>query len=427
MKILYLTYDGLFDPLGRSQILPYLQGLKKNVDRIQVVSLEKNKSFPSQKEIEQLQRRTGLDYQPLLFEESPKGISTFLNIRRMKKKVREISEKNSWDIIHIRSIMPYLSFNQTKWAKNIPVIFDMRGFWADERIDGNIWDQSNPIFKLAYKKFKNYEQELISDSSAIISLTHNARSEIIDWYTSKSQKGSLGNFPIKYGADPAKLEEIIKVIPTCVDTDLFDYNKVPEEKTRSLKKELNIDPKDLVLCYQGSLGTWYLKDEMLEFFFQLQKQNQNIHWLIISNDPRDQVSKWLRKSAENQSLIKKISIVNSDRDQMPEYLSLTDIGLFFIQNKFSKKASAATKTGEFLAMGKPVISNSGWGDVELFARKYPEFFFLRDDFDPERLKKIRVRENIESIKVNARKLALDYFSLKRGVENYLTIYKELAG
>ena len=30
---------------------------------------------------------------------------------------------------------------------NIPIIFDMRGFWADERIDGHLWSLNNPIYR----------------------------------------------------------------------------------------------------------------------------------------------------------------------------------------------------------------------------------------------------------------------------------------
>ena len=40
-KILYLTWDGLTDPLGNSQILSYLKGLSNNGYEIYIVSLEK--------------------------------------------------------------------------------------------------------------------------------------------------------------------------------------------------------------------------------------------------------------------------------------------------------------------------------------------------------------------------------------------------
>lgn len=40
-KVLYVSYDGLTDPLGQSQILPYLVGLTKKGFAFTVVSFEK--------------------------------------------------------------------------------------------------------------------------------------------------------------------------------------------------------------------------------------------------------------------------------------------------------------------------------------------------------------------------------------------------
>jgi hypothetical protein len=45
--ILYLTYDGLNDPLGQSQILPYLEGLAEKGYGITVISFEKSASADS--------------------------------------------------------------------------------------------------------------------------------------------------------------------------------------------------------------------------------------------------------------------------------------------------------------------------------------------------------------------------------------------
>ena len=45
-KILYLSYDGLTDPLGESQILPYILGISSIKDsKIQIVSVEKKKDL----------------------------------------------------------------------------------------------------------------------------------------------------------------------------------------------------------------------------------------------------------------------------------------------------------------------------------------------------------------------------------------------
>ena len=41
MNVMYISYDGLTDPLGRSQILPYLEKLAALGHLIHIVSLEK--------------------------------------------------------------------------------------------------------------------------------------------------------------------------------------------------------------------------------------------------------------------------------------------------------------------------------------------------------------------------------------------------
>ena len=42
-KVFYCSYDGLSDPLGKSQILPYLLIFKTFIHEIKVISFEKKK------------------------------------------------------------------------------------------------------------------------------------------------------------------------------------------------------------------------------------------------------------------------------------------------------------------------------------------------------------------------------------------------
>ena len=46
---LFVTYDGLLDPLGRSQIIPYLKAIAKSKRKIKVISFEKNKNIELKK------------------------------------------------------------------------------------------------------------------------------------------------------------------------------------------------------------------------------------------------------------------------------------------------------------------------------------------------------------------------------------------
>ena len=63
----------------------------------------------------------------------------------------------------------------------VKFIFDMRGFWADERVDGKIWNLSNPIFNTIYKYFKKKEKAFLEEADYIISLTEHARDVIHTW------------------------------------------------------------------------------------------------------------------------------------------------------------------------------------------------------------------------------------------------------
>ena len=123
----------------------------------------------------------------------------------------------------------------------------MRGFWADERVEGGIWDKNNPIFKRAYNFFKGKEIEFFNESDAIVSLTNNGKQEIESW-------DNLPNRPQ------------IEVIPCCVDLNHFRSEKVDKVALEAKRTQLGILKDDFVLGYVGSIGTWYMLPEMLDYY-----------------------------------------------------------------------------------------------------------------------------------------------------------------
>ena len=52
-------------------------------------------------------------------------------------------------------------------------IFDMRGFWPDERVDGGVWARDS----LPYKYFKGVERKLFLGADHVVSLTHSGAVE----------------------------------------------------------------------------------------------------------------------------------------------------------------------------------------------------------------------------------------------------------
>ena len=50
IRALYISYDGMTDPLGESQVIPYLRELSKKGVKISILSAEKSEVFYKRKE-----------------------------------------------------------------------------------------------------------------------------------------------------------------------------------------------------------------------------------------------------------------------------------------------------------------------------------------------------------------------------------------
>ena len=138
MKVLYLSYDGIRDPLGQSQILPYLKKIKSEVE-YHIISFEKVDLEPVDlKEIM---------HHPIKYHKNPPVVSTLLDILLLKKKVKELHAKFKFDIIHCRGYITAL-VGMAMQSSGLPFVFDMRGFFADERRESGLWPKSNLLYNL---------------------------------------------------------------------------------------------------------------------------------------------------------------------------------------------------------------------------------------------------------------------------------------
>jgi glycosyltransferase involved in cell wall biosynthesis len=335
--VLYLSYDGLTDPLGQSQILPYVIGLTKLGWKFTIISFEKPEALArNRREIENICHQHSIQWLPLSYHKNPPVLSTLYDLWRLSVSVKSIVKQNPNTIIHCRSYLTSLVTWQMKRRFKTKFIFDMRGFWADERVEGGLWNLSNPLYRMIYRFFKKKEKEFLVDAEHVISLTHNAKQEIESW---------------KIGTAP------ISVIPTCVDLDLFNPDKIKIDQQNKLRQDLGLKETDYVLLYLGSWGTWYLTEEMLKYFSELKKLKPEARFLIVTPDEVD---------LSHHEYYDDIVVTRASRPEVPLFISIANASIFFLKPSFSKKASSATKLGELLAMKRMVITNSGWGDVDQF-------------------------------------------------------------
>ena len=405
MKVLYISYDGMTDPLGQSQVIPYLTGLSKK-NKITIISCEKKERYEKQKNtIQDILNAHDIEWIPVSYSTLPSILSKQWNIFRLKKKAVLFCKTHHPHIVHCRSYMAALIGLSLKKKFNTRFIFDMRGFWADERIEGNIWSKKKYIHRLLYEYFKKKEIEFLRNADFTISLTENARKEILSWEQLQNQ-----SVPIE-------------VIPCCADLEHFSLATIHEQEKGKLRKKLNISENDLIISYLGSTGTWYMLDEMLDFFSCVTAAFHSAKFLFITpDDGKPIIEKAIAKGIKQEQLI----ITFASRSEVPLYLSLSAISIYFIRPSYSKRASSPTKTAEILGLGIPIITNPGIGDssdiIENSGTGLIVTAFQKEIYT-EIIKQFSLLLSIDKKKMIT--VSRQHFSIERGIELYQSVYTKV--
>jgi glycosyltransferase involved in cell wall biosynthesis len=399
-KVLYITYDGLTDPLGQSQILPYLKGLSNYGYRFTILSFEKKDRFEKENlVIEQLTKESGIEWVPLPFTSNPPLLSKLYDAFLMRKRATDLHKKHQFDMVHCRSYIAADVGLYLKKKYGVKFFFDMRGFWADEKKDGS-WNVNHPIFSRVYKYYKRREAEYLQNADYVISLTEAGKKEMMTWSSFRQ-------------------DVPVSVIPCCAD--MFHFSLTNTDQRMAGRAKLGIAKDALVISYLGSIGTWYMLDEMLQFFKKLKEYYATARFLIITHTPRQVIDQRIAVlGLENDNFI----ITQATRKDVPGLVKASDINISFIKPVYSKISSSPTKLGEVLSMGIPVIVNSGVGDVREIVEKADAGYVIQG-FDPVEFEKAiqfipKLREKSPAA---IRAAAEIVYSLERGIQLYLNSYK----
>jgi glycosyltransferase involved in cell wall biosynthesis len=402
-QFFFISIDGLTDPLGQSQVIPYLTGLAKKGFTITIVSCEKDGNFVRNKEtVAALLKTANIKWKYCFYNSKIPLLSQWLNYRRLKQfAANEVKYLKDDCVIHCRSYLPALIGLSLKRKYGAKFIFDMRGFWANERVDGNIWKLSNPIHKRLFNYFKKKEKILINEADYIVTLAETGKQIVSEWMDDKTKP--------------------VQVIPCCADVNHFTI--LSAEEKLNAREKTGISKDAFILGYLGSIGTWYMLDEMLDFFIELKKKKDNAVLFFVTQDNKNKIIEAAaRKNIDKSSII----IKPGQRNEVPHLVSTFDAGLFFIKPLFSKQGSSPTKMAEILACGIPVITNTGVGDCDKIINE-TNCGLLVSGFTIENYNSTLASLDNELKKSPEvyRKVAVDKFSLEDGVSRYEKIYNYL--
>ena len=402
-RVLYITYDGLTDPLGRSQVLPYLTGLAELGHEITILSCEKpERMHRDGARMRKLCADAGLNWHPLAYHKAPPILSSALDTAALQRTAIRLQHERPFDIVHCRSYIPARAGLALKRRFGVKFLFDMRGFWPDEKIEGNNWNLSNPLYGAVYRYFKRLESRLLRGADHIISLTEAGKSQLLT-------RPELAGNPTP-----------ITVIPCCVD---FDHFPLATEAARlAARRHLAIDAAAPVLAYLGSIGTWYMLEEMLDFFKVYALRHPDAHFLLVTPDPPESVLQAAHARGVDAS---RLIIRAASREEVPQFMAAADLGIFFIKPVFSKTASSPTKMGEMLATGLPIVTTAGVGDVEAMVDDMNCGVAVHDfttrHFD-EALDRLG---ELQGGPRKRRDRAFPWFDLDAGVATYDKIYQQM--
>lgn len=397
-KILYLTIDGLTEPLGQSQILSYQQRISGKDFQITICSFEKSDTLQARKNIiENICRAAGIQWIYFPYRSKPPVIGTIIGLIEAFLGIRKVIKKESkFDIVHCRgNITPLLGL-VLRLFYHTPFIFDMRGWGADEKMESGHWKRWYfiPVFHF----FKYMECVFFAKSKSIVSLTYAGQTEI-----------AKQNYAPK---------EKVDVIPTCVDFDIFKEFSLDIRNQIRIKWNIPLEAK--VLVYSGSLGGNYPTGKILLFFKAFLAVQPSAHFIILSKYPGANLDEECRKM---ELPIDRIHLTSVPLDQVYQYLHAADIGMVLYERTYSAIGRSPTKMGEYWSAGLPTISLSGIGDLDYIKGLYPNNLYLINEVAFENLK--TAFTEIQSKEIQKEQLRTDakvYFGVEKGVEFYKNLY-----
>jgi glycosyltransferase involved in cell wall biosynthesis len=403
-RVLYISYNGMLDPLGQSQVIPYLKELSRAGVRFTLLSFEGPKAYTSEGREHCVRLRTALasseiDWHWLRYHKRPSLPATLYDVLSGIRYASRLVQSKQIEMVHARSHIPATIALWLKRRFGLKMIFDVRGLMAEEYLDADHWKKESVPYRLT----KTMEGQALRASDGVVTLTEKIWPAIKDW------KGLRGR------------DVIHEVVPCCTDLELFCFRHSDRERVRA---ELDLQDR-FVLVYSGSLGGWYLTDKTADFFVALLKRRPQAHFLWLTGGDKGLIEKLMSERGVN---LNQFTVRNVAPGEVPRYLSAADAGIAFYKPTFSRMATSPVKVSEYLACGLPVIVNAGVGDSDTFVAAQKVGAVVKDFNAGEYEQTLAAIENLLAgdIRTRARTVAEKSFDVRRiGLERYARLYERV--
>lgn len=405
-QVLFISYNGMLDPLGQSQVIPYLKELSKLGARFTLLSYERAHAFgpEGQQRCESLRvelAESGIEWHWLRYHKWPSIPATAFDVAAGVRFASRLIRQKKIEMVHARSHIPALIALRLKQRLGVRMIFDVRGLMAEEYIDAGHWSSNGAAARLT----KKMEARALNATDGVVTLTDVLWSAMRGWPSLEANNVAH------------------ETIPCCIDLEAFRF----DEEARTVRRaDLGIDDR-FVLVYSGSIGGWYMTAEMAAFFAVLKQKRPNAFFLWLTQGDRsivDQAMTAARLSSDDYA------VRSVKPAEVPSWLSASDAGIAFYRPGTSRLGTSPVKVSEYLACGLPVAVNAGVGDSgALISRE--EIGTLVQDFTEAAYSVAagaiaEYADTPEEIRRRTRAVAEKFFNVRQvGVERYARLYESV--
>lgn len=390
---LYITRNGLLEPLGQSQVLAYLKGLSKSY-RISVITFEKADDWLNKAEIARVRevcREHGIVWLPQRFQRRPKLLAPGFGMGwLLALTLREVRAGNV-DLIHARSYLPAIVALAAYKVAGVPFIFDMRALWPEELITAGRLKRDSPL----HRGLRWAEEACLRRASATVSLTHAAVVYLRECYPH------------------ALAEKEITVIPTCTDLGRFSY-----------RPKLPAGPR-VYGCVGTMLSGWFRIDWLGQFFAYVAQHDGEARFEILTKDDISAVTQSLAASGVP---LDRVTVASVRPDEVAQRIRAHTVSAMFFTSGKSKLGSCPTRMGELLGSGIPIIANHGVGDVARIIQEYRVGVLLEaatSEGMGAAWSALNALLSDTECPQRCREAAEAIFSLEAGINAYSAVYKNV--
>jgi glycosyltransferase involved in cell wall biosynthesis len=393
---LYLTRNGLLEPLGQSQVFAYLRGLSRDFS-ITLITYEKPEDWADTARMARARQQCeqyGIRWLPQKFRRKPRIISPALSMLQMLWLLwREVCGGRA-ELIHARSYIPSAVALAVHRLTGVPFIFDMRALWPEELITAGRLKRGTFL----HRAIVAVERACLRRAAAVVSLTNAAVLHLKREY-------------------PAELEaQRIVVIPTCADLDRFTPSS-----HRSHGPTVHG-------CIGTILSGWFCTDWLAAWLSIVVIKDPEARFDIVTRDDARRVRAALDPTG---ALGDSLSIGPRPSEEMPDAVRGQDLSvMFYAGGQVSELGRSPTRMAEVLGCGLPVIANEGVGDVADILRENhvgvivegPNQDQMVDAFD-----RLQVLMRDPGLPTRCRQVAEEFFALGNGTAEYASIYRSILG